>query len=65
LVSKKEIPGMGKAIDGATKWALQQYVPRDAWQPEMRLVRPYERETVMEMAQLARNYVKEVIVRGI
>lgn len=64
LVSKREIPEMGKAIEGAGKWALQQYAPRDAWQPEMRLVKPYQRETVMEMAQIAQGYVKEVVVRG-
>jgi len=65
LVSKKEIPEMGMAIEGARKWALQQYVPRDAWQPEMRLVKPYQRETVMEMAEIAKGFAKEVVVRGV
>ncbi|MEW5936196.1 MAG: anaerobic ribonucleoside-triphosphate reductase activating protein [Candidatus Thermoplasmatota archaeon] len=63
ILAKDDVVSIAKEISGARRYVLQQYVPENAWMPEMRLVKPYPRETVMEMAEIAKNYANEVVVR--
>ncbi|KUG04214.1 ribonucleotide reductase of class iii (anaerobic), activating protein [hydrocarbon metagenome] len=63
------VPGLHKAediieiaryIEGASKYSLQQFNPRDTINPDYYHIKPYAREELMAMAEGCRKYVKEV-----
>jgi pyruvate formate lyase activating enzyme len=64
-VDEQVITGLGSLIEGAPLWALQQYQPHHALCPTVQEVQPYSHEKLHALASLARNYVKDVRVRGL
>jgi pyruvate formate lyase activating enzyme len=64
LVGKDEIAALAKLVNGAGKFALQQFVPGNARLESYRKKKPYDRGTVDELASLLRPKVKELTLRG-
>jgi pyruvate formate lyase activating enzyme len=65
LVEGKDIQAMGEAIRGAQHWVLQQFAPAHALDPGCREVAPHSRESLEELAAVARHYVPKVRLRGL
>ena len=63
--TKDDIIDIAKMLEGAERYVLQQFNPKDAWDLELRNVRPYANEEIMEMASACKRYVKEVVIRGL
>lgn len=64
-VDEQVISGLGTLIEGAPLWALQQYHPRHALCPSAQGVRPYSSEEIQALAELAKHFVQDVVVRGV
>lgn len=56
---------IGQAIQGAKKWALQQFLPAQADDPDLRTVRPLAESAVEEMRRRGSTYVERCLVRGL
>lgn len=65
IVDALEIRALGELIRGASRWALQQYHPAPALDPAWRERTPYPAAKLRELADIARGYVGEVVVRGV
>jgi len=65
IIDAPAIHELGRLIRGASKWALQQYHPVPALDPAWRELTPYPAETIAELAGIARQYVTEVVLRGV
>lgn len=65
IVDAAAIRELGELIHGAPLWVLQQYHPAPALDPSWREIVPYSPEFLVELADLARQYVGEVIVKGV
>ncbi|MBN3033232.1 MAG: anaerobic ribonucleoside-triphosphate reductase activating protein [Candidatus Saganbacteria bacterium] len=65
VIGKMEIEEIAAAIAGAKKYALQQFVPAHSLIKEMQALDPHPGETIKEMAELAKKYVANTIVRGV
>jgi len=65
FVAALDIELLGRLIRGAPRWALQQYHPEPALDPAWREVAPYPAASIDELAAIARQYVKDVVVRGV
>lgn len=63
--TKEDIIDTAKMLAGAEKYVLQQFNPDNAWNPDLRKVEPYSSEVVLDMANAAKKYVKEVALRGL
>jgi len=60
-----DIVDIARCIEGAERYVLQQFNPENTWNLELRDVLPYQNEDIESMAEEARKYVKEVVVRGL
>jgi pyruvate formate lyase activating enzyme len=65
LLAESDIAQIAQAIRGARRYYLQQFVPRNTLDPQMLKVKPYPADRVRDMADLARQCVHRVEVRGI
>ena len=65
VVNAPAIHALGQLIRGAPRWALQQYHPAPALDPAWREIAPYSAEKIADLATIARQYVQEVVVRGV
>lgn len=65
IVDAPAIHALGQLIRGAPRWALQQYHPAPALDPAWREIAPYPPAKIAEFAAIARQYVQEVVVRGV
>ncbi len=64
LVEKEDIKKMGETIKGASVWYLQQFKPdTDLINKDFQKIKPYEEEELVEMAKIARKYVKKCEIR--
>lgn len=64
LIGEEEIREMAQEIKGARCYVLQQFVPKDARAPELRLRKPYTRSEGEALLKAVRPWVKEVKLRG-
>lgn len=64
LVGRDEMSAIGKQVNGARKYALQQFVPGNARLESYRKKTPYDRHQVYELAAALRPRVKELVIRG-
>ncbi len=60
LHKPEDIIEIAKYIEGASKYTLQQFNPRDTLNPEYLYIKPYTREELQDIADECRRYVKEV-----
>jgi pyruvate formate lyase activating enzyme len=65
FVDATAIHHLGQLIRGAPRWTLQQYHPTPALDPAWRKVAPYPPVAITELAEIARQYVRDVVVRGV
>jgi len=54
-----------KSIKGAKKYVLQQFVPENTLEVELRNVKPYPNDQIKEMVSKCKEYVNKVTVRGL
>jgi pyruvate formate lyase activating enzyme len=65
LVDEDEVIRIGKCIDGARAYYLQQFAPRNTLDPALLDRQPYPAQRIRAMAQLVQPYVETVRVRGV
>jgi pyruvate formate lyase activating enzyme len=65
LLAEPDIVKIAQAISGARRYYLQQFVAQNTLDPQMLHVKPYPAHRVRDMADLARQWVDQVEVRGI
>jgi len=65
LVDEAVIGELGELLRGAPLWSLQQYHPAAALDPAWRERSPYPPEKLAAFAEIARQYVGAVLVRGV
>lgn len=65
LLDSDDIKDIASFIKGADRFILQQFASEHAWDEKLRKVSPYPKEKLEEMAKAAKQYVKEVAIRGI
>ncbi|MEM2321512.1 MAG: anaerobic ribonucleoside-triphosphate reductase activating protein [Candidatus Bathyarchaeia archaeon] len=63
IVEEEDIEEMGKLVNGARRFAFQQFIPDDAMHERFRRVKPYEESTIRRFSKIMEKYVKEVILR--
>ena len=64
LHEKADIIKIARYIEGARKYALQNFSNRETLDPEFGKIKPYDIEELKEMGKSASSYVKECVVRG-
>ena len=65
ILFEQDVDELARVIAGARQYYLQQFVPRDTLDPRMLDVLPYTVERVRHMADLARQHVTQVGLRGL
>jgi pyruvate formate lyase activating enzyme len=65
LVDETVIKALGELIRGAPLWALQQYHPVAALDPRWQELPPCSAGEMATLAELARHYVAEVVIKGL
>lgn len=56
---------IGRAIEGARKWALQQFVPAQADDPSLRELKPLSEPEILEMQRRGEGFADKCLVRGL
>ncbi|MBW6511997.1 MAG: anaerobic ribonucleoside-triphosphate reductase activating protein [Desulfuromonadaceae bacterium] len=64
-IDAETIDTLGKTINGARRWALQQFVPEHALDAQWHAVAAYPAARLQELAQRAEPYAAEVLLRGL
>jgi pyruvate formate lyase activating enzyme len=65
LVGEPEIRELGELIRGADRWVLQQFLPQHSLAESAREITPYSADELGSLAEVAREYVDEVALRGL
>ena len=65
LVGPEDVQRIARELGGARLYQIQQFFPQDAIEPRFRQVTPFDRETVLAMADAVRPYFDEVRVEGV
>ncbi len=64
LHEEADIIKIAKYIEGARKFALQNFSNRETLDPEFEKIKPYDIAQLKEMSKSASSFVKECLVRG-
>ncbi|MDD1768314.1 MAG: hypothetical protein LUQ27_07125, partial [Methanomassiliicoccales archaeon] len=64
LLKESDIEAIAAYIGGARKYALQQFRPKNTIDDSLAVIDPYPTEKLQGMAEIARHYVRKVVVRG-
>lgn len=64
LLTPQDIEAIAAYIGGTKKLALQQFHPRNTLDPNFAVIKPYDRGSILAMAENAKLYVKRVVIRG-
>ncbi len=64
LLTQKDVERIAAYIGGASKFAIQQFRPGSTLDPNLSVVKPYPRGTMLAMAECAKQYVRKVVIRG-
>ncbi|MFO7618814.1 MAG: anaerobic ribonucleoside-triphosphate reductase activating protein [Thermoplasmata archaeon] len=62
--SKEDIVEIAKFLGGGI-YVLQQFVPYHALDEKLRDIKPYDNETIADMAETCSEYVDKMVVRGL
>jgi pyruvate formate lyase activating enzyme len=54
---------IGKMVEGAKRFAFQQFIPGDTLDPAFNSKTPYTKEEISQFAEIMTSYVREVILR--
>ncbi|MEM1515817.1 MAG: anaerobic ribonucleoside-triphosphate reductase activating protein [Candidatus Bathyarchaeia archaeon] len=63
IVEREDMEEIGNLVEGARRFALQQFIPDNAMQEDFRKIRPYSESTIKQFSKIMEKYVKEVILR--
>lgn len=64
LLSKKDIVEIAKYLGNVKKYVLQQFRPKDAFDPKLRKVEPYSKDELKEMMEGAKKYTPNMKIRS-
>lgn len=64
-VDEETIDALGRLIEGAPLWAIQQYHPEHALCEKARATEAYTPEQIQGFADQAAGYAKRVVIRGV
>ncbi len=64
LLTAQDIESIAAFIGGAKKYALQQFRPGNCMDPNLNVIRPYNKGTMLGMAEKAKQYVRKSVIRG-
>jgi len=64
LIKEGEVESIAAFIGGARKYALQQFRPGVTLDDRLSKIDPYPTERIRNMAELAKQYVRRVVIRG-
>ena len=64
LLTPGDVERIAAYIGGAGKYAIQQFRPGTTLDPNLGVVKPYPKGTVLSMAECAKQYVHKVVIRG-
>ena len=62
---KEDVADIARLLKGAEKYVIQQFNPKNSWDPALREIRPYSNEEILEMADACAEYLEKVIIRGL
>ena len=65
FVKESDIDSICKTIEGAKRYRLHQFRPKNTLDSSLSVLDPYPESKVLNMAENAKKYVKDVRVRGI
>ncbi len=65
LIKPEDIEEIGKAIKGAKNYNIQQFRPKICLDDRLEHIDPYKDSVILEMAETAKKYAKNVKVRGL
>ena len=64
FIEERDVIEAARAIGGAKRFILQQFKPDFCMSPQLRKVKPFNRDKLVRFAEQASKYVKECRVRG-
>ena len=64
LLGNEEIKNIAEHINGAKKFALQQFSPENSWDESLRMTKAYPREKLEELQKIISPFVGNVLIRG-
>lgn len=64
LIKEMEVESIAAFIGGARKYALQQFRPGTTLDDRLSKIDPYPTKRIHNMAELAKQYVRRVVIRG-
>jgi pyruvate formate lyase activating enzyme len=65
LIDAEDIQAIGRWLQGAPIYQVQQFSPVNTLDPEYRRIKPYGRDDVRRLAEAARPFFGEVLIEGI
>jgi len=63
IVEEEDIAKMGEDVDGARRFAFQQFIPEDTLDKRFNDVEPYSPDIITRFSKIMKKYVKEVTLR--
>ncbi len=63
IVTAEELDNIGKVVEGASTFVLQQFVPNDTLDKKYETIRPYAPEVIESYAQTMKKYAQNVLLR--
>jgi pyruvate formate lyase activating enzyme len=63
FVDEETVYKMGEMVEGARRFAFQQFIPGDTLDPNFNSQTPYTKEKISQFADIMASYVEEVILR--
>lgn len=65
LLDQEEIGNIAETVAGAKKLALQQFSPKLAWDEDFKSLQPYSTEKMNQLAEQAKEFVPNTVLRGV
>jgi pyruvate formate lyase activating enzyme len=65
LLDESDIEELSKSLSGAKKFVFQQFVPDHARDESLRTVKPYKKEYILKLQDIAKNNIDIVVTRGL
>ena len=63
FVNEETVHKIGEMVEGAKRFAFQQFIPGDTLDPAFNSKTPYTKEKISQFADIMTSYVEEVILR--
>jgi pyruvate formate lyase activating enzyme len=63
IVEEEDIVKIGELIEGAKRFAFQQFIPENAPDERFRKIKPYEPKTIERFSEIMKKYAREVLLR--